>query len=827
MDVNQLANLLLDEKNKMKSYRRYPVRFLPIPLSNDVEQLIIGLSKKLGLQIIQLSKELPHEDAWMSKESLLNLVSNLNPTKDYIIVGLSEITKFYSKQELESLIFSLVTDIENDNDNGKRRIYFTCFALVEHIKKIIKDKYSRNGIFDPFIEIDELSNIEKREIYFVEPNMQLNALQNNISSTSEWLSLWRNQDVDFNHPIICTSQTLFDWYQKASPDNVFSMEKLYDYKQVAKYVFGIDISYEYKPTEGGMWKRLVEELSKDKKLTDLYSIIRKFLKVSEIDVEEIVSVWCTKNAFERWLVRIYIVNQNNSNYISEVISEIPEYTIDAFGKRLWTIIFQTENYEHGEQRKALLRQLNKYAIRVSAENEIKEEYNRIVREYLKAAGLATASLQDFDCCSLNIELISKSSGIESSILNSAIRKFYDEKASKVLTHYSETEKNIIVSLYNNKIINDIELKSLYLGASQYLSQECINRIPNTQQEIYKYLAVYRRCKMGQENSEQLKSIQQCTYSDDREFFSWYYNENLPYVKEKLGDFPNIDTVFVLDGVGGEYMDYIVSVIQSRGRNIIDISFAKSYLPSITKISRKYFPDSFRWEDAFDKTVIHGDSYNRAKNINKALEKLDGLLDIVLSMPGNKVVAIVADHGSTVAHKIIKTTKKYDFDGVEHAGRCKELGLEENIQNCHDYISYTADDGIKWLIALNETSLENTSKYEVHGGATIEEIVVPVIILGTTNLTVQSIYYSVKPINLLVSGLNPTITFEITPQPKGGSTITDESGKSTALLYKDGLWECTLPIGRKQKIKLNVGSQTFEFETESKMSLGTRGDGFDD
>ncbi|MDD4510381.1 MAG: hypothetical protein PHY23_05730, partial [Oscillospiraceae bacterium] len=66
--------LSLDLQRKSQSYYRFPVRFVLLNLGPSATNNLSFIAKRFNCTIIELSKQLYHDDAWLTKESILNVV---------------------------------------------------------------------------------------------------------------------------------------------------------------------------------------------------------------------------------------------------------------------------------------------------------------------------------------------------------------------------------------------------------------------------------------------------------------------------------------------------------------------------------------------------------------------------------------------------------------------------------------------------------------------------------------------------------------------------------------------------------------------------------
>lgn len=127
--------------------------------------------------------------------------------------------------------------------------------------------------------------------------------------------------------------------------------------------------------------------------------------------------------------------------------------------------------------------------------------------------------------------------------------------------------------------------------------------------------------------------------------------------------------------------------------------------------------------------------------------------------------------------------------------------------------------------MTNQSLYNSSQYEVHGGATPEEVIVPVIIAKRS--TASTVKYKVIPEKLKVSGLDKLVSVKVRPIPESVQ-LTAKDGTNCKMKYDENKkeWVAFLKRGIAQNIDVSVGKQKFTFKTIPSTKMGGN-DGFDD
>lgn len=206
------------------------------------------------------------------------------------------------------------------------------------------------------------------------------------------------------------------------------------------------------------------------------------------------------------------------------------------------------------------------------------------------------------------------------------------------------------------------------------------------------------------------------------------------------DSKNAQTYFT-DAMGVEYLGFIMA--KCHGLKLMaKVTVCRSELPSITSRNKDFW-DVLSTEqhpiitfDKIDKIKHHGEEgydYSRPDgklpiHLIRELELIDGLLNKIRQdlMNGAYSKAIlISDHGASRLAVIHETENLWEMElNGQHSGRCcPKSAVDEKPDNATD-----ADDF--WALA-NYDRFKGSRKanVEVHGGATLEEVVVPIIELS--------------------------------------------------------------------------------------------------
>ena len=225
--MDELIQNILKEKALTDSHDRYPVRFLFLPLSSDVEDYIFSLNNHLKTTLVPISTFFP-EDRWITWETLYKKIETkiYQANEDLVFLGLSEYLRFIDLSELETIFISLI-GLENnfESKKQKRRAYFIMHGFETIFSKYVQENHHRNIFYNPII--DGQSNCNKVQRITLVMSKQTQQKENNITSVNDYLNISiKSKHLDYEKPIIVSSKTMVfisKKYNKLSNDQLFSV----------------------------------------------------------------------------------------------------------------------------------------------------------------------------------------------------------------------------------------------------------------------------------------------------------------------------------------------------------------------------------------------------------------------------------------------------------------------------------------------------------------------------------------------------------------------------------------------------------------------------
>ncbi|HWQ71750.1 MAG TPA: BREX-4 system phosphatase PglZ [Desulfitobacteriaceae bacterium] len=212
--------------------------------------------------------------------------------------------------------------------------------------------------------------------------------------------------------------------------------------------------------------------------------------------------------------------------------------------------------------------------------------------------------------------------------------------------------------------------------------------------------------------------------------------NRLYTRNEIFDRIDKDSTYLywLDALGVEFLGFIQAKCKDLGLDI-NIYIAQVQLPTNTCNNRDFYDEWQGIQKEHDKRldeIKHKSSSKYNYQDNKLPIHLAQELDIVaevlneaaikLALRDCKKVLIASDHGASRLAVIKEQEEKYETDTKgEHSGRCCPF-----FEGCDLPFAAKSDNGYLVLADYGRFKGSRAANVEVHGGASLEEVVVPVI-----------------------------------------------------------------------------------------------------
>ncbi len=737
---------------------RFPVRFIFLSSFETLQDLVIELNK-INIEKLEIETYLPHDDGWVSKQNLIEVLQKIETKKDYIILPFSEIARFYDKDNFNNL-FSQLTEISNI-ENPNRRLYIPLVGVKERFETEFYNKFSRKKEYSFLWEIFEETKRAKIFLYDNKTKIDFKITKiQTVKNTKAWLTIWNK---DLNDPTLCISESL-TWLSKYTiPDKIFDFKKLETIKDIIEEIYKINIPINYTKNENKFWHTLLEKINKQN-YNSFSDFVKNELNTRRITIKNFIDLWLkSKNNFEKWIL-INQIKQHEclkNKYLCKVLNKLTNFDNLSFFKLLWSNIFTFKNIDKANttEREELIKQFYK----------------------IEPLQLPKAAISQIEKKVDNIENSNRKIDLLLGILPFEKKKLFQ------------------IAKYNPEVISD-KYPELY----NYLQNFEFSNLKEENNWIIDYFKSYQTSKINNKYSDTVKTFINTKNNNEENFYKWYHTfEDVNTILKKFES----DEIFWIDALGIEWTSLIEYFLNQKGYNIEDKQIARVDLPTTTDANRYEKATYIQDFDLF----IHSNIYKYPQTIIDEIEKLSEIINNKINLDNNKRAVIISDHGLSALSRLQESIK-YKFK-TEHEGRYAKV---ENINSFSEDENFIKHDN--YLIALKHNSLSTKPIREVHGGCTPEEVLVPVIVFSTIEKTEDKTEYNIKLLSSEIDKKNPLITFNILPKPKYKVYLFQKNIKKELKYIENNRYSLKLenPKSGKQSIKLMINDfeQNFTINIKS-------------
>ncbi|MDI6850712.1 MAG: BREX-4 system phosphatase PglZ [bacterium] len=774
--LNDFLKMIENEKETASiTLRRFPVRFILLDNYKDLKILLSHFTSQLALNVKRLT-ELENfesnEDAWITTHDIISMIAGFERNKDYIILSLSEYCRFLSEDEFFSLLSTLMS-IENAGDNLRRRIYIPLVGIKGKFEKFFFEKFPRRNEIKPFFILE--GEREAYNLYFLNFLKDIELENSYIARTSrDFLNIWEKDLQNFNN-IVCFSETLNSLRSYVLSDDTFNVHIIKNHKELLSALFNINVPVEYSENDKKHWETLSRIVEK-KRISNFYELIEDLFNVRKVNIENLLCLWFKRDDFHCWLLKNYVVNREEFK--------------ETYASRILTSLQSTEKAEI----------INKYYTLIFEDKKPKTEI-------LEERRLALTNLFKQE--------------IQLDTIISEVDEFLEGKSQQLqpkdfmiyLTGTTPYEKLWIIENY--EMIDNLE--DVYPDLHYYLRKDIKFRDLKPEQSwILEYFDEYRISRLRNQPTIRLLEILNEKNRDEDSFFSWYYSFT------RLSNYKiEEDDVVWIDALSLEFIRLVGGLLEEKGYNV-EVDVAVSNLPSITELNQF---EGIERIDALDKFLHEQKGSNKYPKLIQEIEIIKGILKNIVLKGKNRFV-IVSDHGFTAfANRETQKQKLPGFTVKENEVRYAILEKGMDLIVKEDVIEHEINDRV-YVIALKHTSFWYPRSPETHGGATPEEVLVPIIYATKFELKGEKVpkwlSYEITLLNEEINVRRPILSFTVAPAPSAEVVVKYANQRFNAMyseeegcyqinlgVLKPGDYELSFIIGDfvdKRRVRIKGGIQ---------------------
>ena len=297
-----------------------------------------------------------------------------------------------------------------------------------------------------------------------------------------------------------------------------------------------------------------------------------------------------------------------------------------------------------------------------------------------------------------------------------------------LTDNTLLEKKAIIQWVCKFGVQSI-IKKVYPALDEYLSRYTFD-CPGLADELTEYFAEYKKQKVQNIVSTEFMSLV-LNYASNHKYARLQTRDSaVNAVKDKSNAY-----LYWIDALGVEYLSYITALAKRKGLSM-HVEIARADLPTITSKNKQFFENwagGKKYKEERLDDIKHSDKggyyFTECEYPIHLASELQVISEAVetaateLALHNCKSFVIASDHGASRLAVIKKQEEKYETDTKgEHSGRCCK-----SFEGC-TLEHYIEEDGYIVLSDYGRFKGSRAANVEVHGGATLEEVVVPIITL---------------------------------------------------------------------------------------------------
>lgn len=308
-----------------------------------------------------------------------------------------------------------------------------------------------------------------------------------------------------------------------------------------------------------------------------------------------------------------------------------------------------------------------------------------------------------------------------------IRQIDKKSALKILTDTSDSEKALFFEILQKFRYTDYDevaeiLQKNFPEPANYLSDS--EEIFSAEQQ--EYFRRYRWLKITNKlNGDFYNFVCEIAKNNGQNVFSMKSRNQI--IEEEYSDEA---AIFFVDAMGVEYLNFFSKIFSVQDFKNFSVKYQIGYcnLPSITECNKDFLNGKNIIAEILELDRLKHSTKNYPENILAELNFLSALKEKILSaLQSYKKIIICADHGASrlaVLSRKTKFDKSFESKGrkVFYGGRFANIlsGDKEKFSNAFEY-----NDKIIFADYSRFMQQGGTGD-EIHGGATLEEWLVPVI-----------------------------------------------------------------------------------------------------
>ncbi len=747
-----------------------PVRFINVETMAvwvEAKKLVLSLSDRS----LFLSSYCEGGDTTPNIRRVTSALKNYDKTT--CVAPLSEYLRI-NPAIAQSTILKILSNDYKNNDDGTMRIYFLMYRMKDILRNIPnEDPRRKDAIL--YLNTSEESDYS---LTIIQDDLKVSLQGNEIFGFKKYLQYWEQNP---NKPLILHTKNAIYFEENNFFDNVLVIATSYDLLRY-RYNFPLKISVSLGSKDN--WKELTQLVAKE---GTFELACRASFSTNRLN-EDLFEKWNKYNSFQKWLLWIWLKRSNGNAYA--ILCANATNSPEEFQNELFVGITKyvtSSNYEKVYfERKKLLKSIGELAI-PTAFWSILDNLHKI----------------DALRCLTDLSVIEKKAILD------------------LIKHIGYARREECYSV----------LYTVYPELAKYFESNLNPNPANLTEDHVDYFSKYKWLKVTNNLTEDfINIVKKFALTKGESVYQLYARS---YIVSELYD--DETAVLFVDGMGAEYIDYLSSLFSELPQSEYEITYSIGYchLPTITEVNKDFLMGKQQLPPIYTLDELKHSNVIYPMNIIKEFEELKRIKDIVInSFNGSiKKIIITSDHGTSRMAVLVRETP-YDTK-VKPEGReiyrygryCNGTDLENELPTAINH------DGKLIFADYTRFEQKGAPANEIHGGASLEEWLVPVISIAkcsksnvAENVVVETTTPIVKP--ELGTG-KVTIKFLIKGK-KCSKVFAAVTGRKIACAEADGIYQFEyIPNSKDTEIKVRIsdGEKLGEFIVQIKQKI-TRNKNFD-
>jgi len=618
------------------------------------------------------------------------------------------------------------------NDVDEKRI--RVFIPIYRMKNKLIDLIEKDQRYKNHIIFLETGQDDDYALTIVSSDIDINIKGNNLYGYREYLNYWEENP---SKPIILHTANAKYYADIIFSDNVKVLITAFD---LLKYHYNLSGAIKESWGEESQWKELLNRMKSNNGLT---SVFEHLFNIPKFNAKNLLSRWNNFSDFQKWAVWLWAKLEGRSGYLGIVLDS--NCTWQNFVENIINSIFKID-------------------IKMS---QFKEYYYER-KEYIYC---------------LSVDNLPRTFWNEFENINVEDKIFY-------LTDCTLKERNEVFNILHSERINSKNkdaIKYVYPYLYAYIDEYIFE-----DERFTEYFAKYKIQKV--ENLVDEKFIE--TVKKYAAFKGiWWELDSRNKIIDEIYDSDSV--IYWIDALGVEYLSLIKYILKSKyGSLFYNIRIGYANIPTTTECNNDFVKSRnsatpFRELDRSKHESIEYPTYisYEFELIEKALKEATSLLTEY-----DRVI-ITSDHGASRLALLGKgvTVKAKETSRVERHGR---YCIDDNVQYGSEF-SGCIDHGQFHVFAdYDRFSISGGAKGEIHGGASLEEVLVPVIELSKKNFDEVDIPILLTNEVRLKAGQKVVIRFKL---KKDYNNLYAVIGNTRYKCIKDGECWCFEPAVDKREV----------------------------